>query len=622
MSATAVPNEADVARPAHRSPSDARAATSRDVAIIALAAALIAGLAHVAIAYWRPLLEGALPLGYGRDLVWMAPLSYALWFAAAGIVISALVALSRQRLGLGFLAGTYAFLVLLAALLLFPAIQQYASILLALGVGAQVGRAAASRPLRARLFARRAAVVVGGLIVAASVVTIGTRVWSTRRAMAALPDPPSGAPNVLLIILDTVRASRLSLYGYPRATTPELNRLATESVVFDRAIATAPWTLPTHGTLFSGRYAGRLSGGLRAPIRESDVSLAQYFARHGYATGGFVANLAYTTYETGLSRGFATYDDFPRTVEQVVWSSSFSQTALVSSIARSRRRWQIRVALQKFDLRVPSIAEKDRKRAPVVTREFLRWQQTVGHRPFFAFLNLFDAHAPYQPPPPYDKRFSATPSDADWYDGAIAYMDDELARLFAELAARGVLDHTLVVVASDHGEHLGEWGLHEHANSVYPPVIEVPLLIRYPGRVPAGVRITTPVSLRDVAHTIAALALPQEPHVPFPGVSLAQTWTGEGLPPSPAVAERHAGQRLLEEQPEGHVAGLFDGDMEYIRSADGSEQLFDLRRLAHDSTNLAFDPTQEPVLRTLRARLDSATGDAYRALRPPADRGN
>ena len=122
--------------------------------------------------------------------------------------------------------------------------------------------------------------------------------------------PPPDAPNVLLIVLDTVRADHLSLYGYRRPTSPTLERLARRGVRFDEARATAPWTLPSHASLFTGRWPHELGVKWLTPWRGNDPTLAEYLGSRGYATAGFVANTLYCSYDSGLGRGFTRYDDY------------------------------------------------------------------------------------------------------------------------------------------------------------------------------------------------------------------------------------------------------------------------------------------------------------------------
>src|SRR5262249_3096125 len=251
-----------------------------------------------------------------------------------------------------------------------------------------------------------------------------------------------------------------------------------------------PWTLASHGTMFTGRYPHELSADWLTPLDDSYPTLAEFFGERGYLTAGFVSNTRYCSYEHGLDRGFAHYEDYPVSAEQIVVSSSLVR--FLSTMPPLRET----TANREFP---------PRKSAAEINRAFLNWVSRQEQRPFFAFLNYFDAHAPYRPPPPFDLRFGRKRASAwnrlartelipqwelkamyDAYDGALAYIDTQLGSLFEELGHRGVLENTLVIITSDHGEEFGEHGLLDHGNSLYFPSIHVPLVVYFPGRVPQG----------------------------------------------------------------------------------------------------------------------------------------
>ena len=150
--------------------------------------------------------------------------------------------------------------------------------------------------------------MLGFVILLAGFVFVGDRLKQAREA--GRPLPPANSPNVLLIVLDTVRADHLSLYGYERPTTPVLERLAKRGIRFDEARATAPWTLPSHASMFTGRWPHELGEKWMTPLRGNFPTLAEYLGDHGYATAGFVANVGYCSQETGLARGFTHYEDY------------------------------------------------------------------------------------------------------------------------------------------------------------------------------------------------------------------------------------------------------------------------------------------------------------------------
>ncbi|HXE57647.1 MAG TPA: sulfatase, partial [Gemmatimonadales bacterium] len=450
--------------------------------------------------------------------------------------------------------------------------------------------------------------LAGLVLVLALGIEVASRVVERWR-VARLPAPAAGAPNVLLLVLDTVRSMSLGLYGYERPTTPALEAWARRGVVFERAYATAPWTLPSHGSMFTGRWPHELSTGWSSPLDRTHPTLAEALARRGYATGGFVANLLYCSRQHGLARGFARYDDFPVSPGEVLVSSSLGR--FLTNRSRVRR------LVGYYDV-------LGRKSAAEINRAFLGWIESVGDRPFFAFLNYYDAHEPYLPPDSLARRFASggvrrphriayqlheasrsqrgamtpeeTRAERDAYDAAIAHLDAEIDRLFRELDRRGVLQRTLVIVTSDHGEHFGEHGLFGHGHRLYRPALEVPLVLIFPGRVPAGQRVREPVSLRDLPATTLALLGDSSSHR-FPGASLTRFWGGDSLPvPQLILAEVDRGRRRY------HVAAVAEG-LYYIRKPGGVEEVYALEGDPLQLRNLAGDPGLAPLIDRIRARI-------------------
>jgi arylsulfatase A-like enzyme len=168
----------------------------------------------------------------------------------------------------------------------------------------------AGRHSHVLIVAMRSTFLVSALaVIAIAGGALGWPRWVESRAIAALPAPPAGAPNVLLIVLDTVRARSLGLYGYERATSPNLDRFAKNGVVFSHAFSASPWTLPSHGAMFTGRLPHELSGGWMTPIDGTYPTLAEALSSVGYLTAGFIANTTYCPAEFGLARGFSHYED-------------------------------------------------------------------------------------------------------------------------------------------------------------------------------------------------------------------------------------------------------------------------------------------------------------------------
>lgn len=273
-------------------------------------------------------------------------------------------------------------------------------------------------------------------------------------------------PNVVLITLDTTRADRMGFLGSTRKLTPSLDALARESLVFTRAFAQAPITTVSHATLLSGTYPpfhGVTDFGV--PLGPAVPYLPDLLRRQGYRTAAFVGSLILDPRAgtaQGFDRGFDTYD-------------------------------------AGFRLRKPG---EDRyrtleRRGDEVGARALRWLAGAGPQPFFLWIHLFDPHDPYDPPADLKARFASTP-----YDGEIAAVDRVVGRVVDALRARDRLAGTLIVVAGDHGEALGDHGEETHGVFLYDATLHVPLVIRRPGASPAPRTIRTRVRLADVAPTI------------------------------------------------------------------------------------------------------------------------
>ncbi len=602
----------------------------REVLLAALWLALATGLAEAAILSFRRLVLGE-AIQLSQHYLWMAPAGYVLIFALPALTLG-LISWRWPRLRMAYVVGLLVFLSVLGVLFMFPRLHRFAMIVLAAGAGVQMTRMVEAHRAGFIRLVRRSVGVLAGVVVALAILVTGGLHLGERRALAALPSAPDAAPNVLVIILDTVRAASLGLYGYDRPTTPNLEQIAERGVVFDRALSPSPWTLPAHGTLFTGRYPHELTANWKTPLDDTYPTLAELLAERGYETAGFVANSFYTTYEHGLDRGFVHYEDYIVSLGQILNSASLGTLVFAGRPGYSNNLF--RRVLDNYEY-------FGRKKADRLSNDFLDWVGDGRPRPFFAFLNYIDAHAPFTPPAEYAARFgvrgprpllhritndkstlteeerAAGDYDRNRYDASIAFLDHELGRMFDELERRGVLDNTLVIVTSDHGEHLGEMGIYAHANSLYMELLHVPLLIAFPGRVPSGGdRIGQPVSLRSIPATILDLTgAPDERRIP--GESLAGLWQPGGASPSdPLVAAVRKGINVREDLPiaRGDLHALTHAELHYIRNPDGSEELYDISQAMTQDSVLAPAAGAEALLVPVRARLDSLIGAA--AMRP------
>ena len=448
---------------------------------------------------------------------------------------------------------------------------------------------------------------------------------------------PSQAPNILLIVLDTVRADHLSLHGYGRDTTPNLARLAEQGVRFDRARTAAPWTLPSHATLFTGRWPHELDVERLGRLNTTSTTLSEFLGARGYSTAGFVANQFFCGHESGLARGFDTYKDFPVNAAEILRASSLGwMIARVAARVGGELGWWF-----KGDSAGTVSLDFTRKDARAVNREFLDWLASHGERPFFAFLNYFDAHDPYLTPRGATSQCAAVPMSCaefamlrDWqklnkqslpphdlqlardaYDNCIASLDHDLGVLMHELQRRGVLEKTLLILTSDHGEQFGEHGNYGHGFSLYEPEVHVPLLIVSPGRIPRGRVVGAAVSLRDVPATVIDV-LGLESDSPFPGTSLATAWReGPAQNSDPSVVPLSELAAQIEDVLGPRNKATFDGPIRaivcernvYIRHGSGAEELYNLDADPAESDNISGTQAAGPLLERCRRTLDQLT---------------
>ena len=380
------------------------------------------------------------------------------------------------------------------------------------------------------------------------------------------PPPPAKGANVVLITLDTVRADHLGAYGYAPARTPNLDALAAEGALFETAISVAPITMPTHSSILTGTYPQthgvRNNGGF---VLGADAeTLAERFRAGGYDTAAVVSAVVLDS-KFGLDQGFRIYDDdLSAGPKQKMFM--FKEVPASVSIDKA-------VALVSGELR----------------------------EPYFLWVHLFDAHANYEPPPPYDVIFRDQP-----YDGEIAYLDAELGRLFSALRTTGQEARTVVSVLADHGDSLGDHGEQTHGIFIYRSTTHVPWIVKGPGIVPS--RIDGVVSQVDVAPTLTGLTgLPQ---LGADGLSLVDALrTGRAAPSRPGVYIESLNPRF---QFGWHELRAVDGGiLKYIDAP--KPELYELSSDPHEATNLL--PLEGSRAETLRRTLaELTTGDDLTTL--------
>ena len=486
-------------------------------------------------------------------------------------------------------------------------------VILSAGASAALARGLGSRKPKLVIASRRA---LPALAIAVALVAGGVhvrRLLVQRANVAELPEARRGAPNVLLIVMDTVRADHLSTLGYARPTSPHLDQVAAQGVLFENAISTSSWTLPALASLLTGRYpfehgAELLSYDGRYP------TLAEEFHKRGYRTSAFSANTFFFVPQSGFGKGFLYFEGLFASPSDALIRPFYGRQ-LVSLYEEASLR----------DL-------PGRSRADEINGDFLRWLRADASRPFFAVLNYFDAHAPYLPPKAYRNRFAVRPDpggilnyvadrekldnpedtrdETDAYDGAIAFEDAQIGVLLSALRGLHLADNTIVVVAADHGEFFGEHGLFMHRNALFLEGIRVPIFILWPGHVPAGVRVATPVTITSLPATLMEL-LPRPGQTVFPGTSLAALWD----PGAPQPDSAFLLSELLARNPTAagvreRLESLFTSRYHFLASGGGA-QLFDWRADPREQHDLAGSPEG----RRITARMMSCLSANLAAIR-------
>ncbi len=361
--------------------------------------------------------------------------------------------------------------------------------------------------------------------------------------------------NLLLVTIDTLRADRVGCYGYAGARTPNLDRLAAEGVRFENAIASVPITLPSHASLLTGLYPAshgvQMNGRQRLP--EEIPTLPELLGTRIPRRGAVVASASLDSV-FGLDRGFMDYDDQMPPVPQDNWL--FLGERRAAEVARLAKQW---------------LADTE--------------------EPFFLWVHWFDPHAPYDAPPPWNERL------ADPYDAEVATADEALGSVLEELRSTGALERTLVVVAGDHGESLGEHGEPTHGLFLYDTTVRVPLLFRYPAGLPAGRVVSGQTRLIDVMPTVLDLW----------GIDAPAGIHGTSLVPMLAGERQDLGlEAYLETQLPAFeyswspLRGLRGSDWKYVAAPE--EELYDLSSDPGELENLA--PRDRRRAASLRSRLE------------------
>ncbi len=371
----------------------------------------------------------------------------------------------------------------------------------------------------------------------------------------------NGIGRVILISIDTCRADHLGCYGYWRNTTPNIDTIAAEGIVFNNAFTSVPITLPSHSSMLTGTIPlyHRVRENVNYRLSESNITLAEILQENGFETGAFVGAFVLDS-QFGLDQGFDTYNDSLKKENKVTFM----------------------------------FAERD---AEEVTYTADKWLEQHRDDKFFLFLHYFDPHSPYN----FHKRFgfmskAGQPSSVDRYDSEIAYTDDCIGKVIKKLKDLDLYDSTLLIITSDHGESLGEHSEKSHGYFIYNSTLHVPLIIKIP-KGPKGKRIDDLAGLVDIVPTVcSSLGIPVGQHIQ--GRDLNALFLNE----SDSIEERFLYCESLVSTKFGlnPFLGLVSNGWKYIHTS--KPELYDLKKDFREKNNLYAQYTQQG--RIMQDKLD------------------
>lgn len=393
-------------------------------------------------------------------------------------------------------------------------------------------------------------------------------------------------PHVILIVLDTLRADRLTIYNSKINTSKNLELFAKDALVFDQCIAPSPWTLPAHASLFTGLYVSEhrceyiIS---YLPILSDQwKTLAEIYKDNGYKTAAIVANFGWLDPRFNIHQGFQLYDCLNTVGIQL--KQPFRPILVVFS-------YYTNLYIKSF------LAYRT---AGDITSEAIKLSDRIRQEPFFLFLNYNDTHSPYQAPRPFDryfmdeffpqlyrlkqyffriwKKYDKSIWDAylrSQYDGSVAYLDSQLGRLFSYFKKTGIYDSSLIIICGDHGELLGEHGLYEHHSKMYEGVVKVPLLIKFPFSSRVG-RENKPINLVDVFSTILSIC-----DIPIPDNISGEPYGGTSSSSAELYSYEIGEHKVIYDGKYKYMIYRNSPDKKYIKS-----ELYDLGKDPEETENL------------------------------------
>jgi arylsulfatase A-like enzyme len=451
-------------------------------------------------------------------------------------------------------------------------------------------------------------------------------------------------PNVILIILDTARAQSFSCYGYNRETTPNIDRISQEGLLFENTISPSPWTLPAHASIFTGMYPSRHGCHEKHKfLNKNPPTLPETLKNIGYRTIG-ISNNSWISRNFGLDRGF---DSFIK-----LWQIIQYETDLADASSRGIDKYKRAISLLAKGNPFINFAngiygkyfwrryDYGARRINKIVGKLLHDKMTRSGKPFFIFINYLEPHLFYRAPKPFFGMFlpegvsrkdalsvnqdarcyigGVIPMDEDdfevlraLYDAELFYLDHRIGEVYEFLKEKNLLDNTLLIITSDHGENIGEHNLMDHQYCLYDTLLRVPFIMRFPGTFEGGKRINTMVQTTDIFPTIIEL-------LNIKDQGLHEEVQGEGLLKNGnsrfAISEYIAPQPSIEairrRYPKGDfskydrsLTSIRSYDWKLIVSSDGKDELYNILEDPMETKNLMS--IHNDIYKNMRSKIDS-----------------
>ncbi len=567
-----------------------------------------------------------------EEILWISPVVDLCFYLLVGVAVAFIAKVFRRLPALRVLEFFLVFVTAYDWLMLTGHFYRRAALVFALGMAVALDRWFRKHQPRAEVCWRRSAPWLLATFALLVIGIEGGKRISEARAISNLPAAPSGAPNILVIVVDTLRADHLSAYGYSRPTSPNLDCLAQHGVLFENAIAPSSWSLPSHAALVTGRPVHEHGLGNVEPMPWSGwgnkalnglPTLGELLQKHGYRTAAFSANRVYFTSNVGLGRGFIHFEDYFDGIGDSFVRTEFGREFGRFYMNRSDKSKFTRLFRK---LGLGSWLDKDsegsgdyggvfgiRKRADEVNRETLRWIARDREHPFFAMLNYLDVHYGYGGPRNYPKPEWDRGSTIDEYDAGIKYTDDFIGRLLERLDQLGVLRNTVVIVTSDHGESLGDHGLSFHGAALYWELVHVPLIISWPGHLNEGLRVEQPFSNAVIPHVVMDIVPTTDNPFPDPRLTFLSAYRPAPRAWPPAISELPQTNTIVaaDRAMQGKIPIATDGWMKSVVSAEwhlivhqkDGVQVYKWKDDPMESRNLAETPEGRAAILSLKPLL-------------------